>query len=174
MLSVQMAIVGVAAPIYSISGFSLYPVDVRATGFSLGHNLAAMIGGFAPLMISSVQVVLPSATGINSVYSVALVMGAGAVFSLLGCFLVAWLKPEANYTRDIYQAKVAAREMDLATFSSETVRMALPMVDWAHETQPEKKYSSNDIWELNNMGMMGDTANGEDRSIHSVSKSTLV
>jgi hypothetical protein len=156
-----MAIVGAASAIFSISVFALYPVEVRATGFSLGHNLASMIGGFAPLMISAVQAVLPSTTGLDSVYSVALVLGAGAVFSLFGCLLVAWLKPEANYTRDIYQTKVAASKgMELTASTSDASQMALSLVGGAHEAQHEKKCQSSGVaWELNS-----GTADSEDRS----------
>ena len=106
MLSVQMAIVGVAAAIFPISGFSLYPVDVRATGFNLGHNISVMIGGFTPLIASSIQAMLPGTNGLNGVYAIAIVLGAAAVVSVNGCVLVVWFKTQANYTRDVYEAKI--------------------------------------------------------------------
>ena len=111
MLSVQMAFVGVIGAIFPISGFALYPVHVRATGFNLGSNLAGCIGGFSPLMVSAVQVALPSADGLNGAYALALVLGAAAVVSLNGCLLVAWFKPEANSTQDVYEFKVKEKEL---------------------------------------------------------------
>lgn len=104
MLSVQMAIIGVVAAIFPISGFSLYPVEVRATGFNLGHNISSLIGGFTPLMASSIQALLPSTTGLNGVYAIAFVLGAAGLVSIVGSGLVFWFKPEANYTRDVYNS----------------------------------------------------------------------
>ena len=106
MLSLQMALLGIPTAIYPVIGLALYPVEVRASGYNLAHNIVmGLLGGLSPMTITSMEL-SPSFYGSReSVYTIVVWMAAAGGASLVGCAVAWWRQPQANYTTYLWDVK---------------------------------------------------------------------